>query len=103
MTYSSFSQAISRPYNLLFLVAFVFILISFLGMNNPVDLHFYDTYVVMNDRVLFWIIAALLMCFAVIYRLTYRVLLSRYLTWIHLVLTLLTLSTLMIFPFGTTT
>jgi hypothetical protein len=68
-------------------------------MNRTVDLHFYDTYYVVNDRILFWMIAVLLMYFAIIYRVTYRVLFSRYLIWIHLVLTLLTLCALMIFPF----
>ena len=82
-------QIILRPYNFLVVFAILFILFSFFTFSNSIDFHLHDTMFVVAIPHLFWLIAILLLFFSFIYKVTNRILFSNYLTWFHIIITLL--------------
>ena len=82
-----------KPYNLLLWTGFTFILITFLviNQNSPVDIHLHDTYFVIGHTYIFWLLATLALFVWILYLVTNRILYSTTLTWVHTIITILTL------------
>jgi cytochrome c oxidase subunit I len=81
-----------RPHNLLAWTGLFFFLFSFLvRTDSTIDIHFHDTYFVMAQSHLFWLLAALSMFVWLVYLLTNRFLLSKVFTWTHVIITIFTL------------
>jgi heme/copper-type cytochrome/quinol oxidase subunit 1 len=78
-----------RPYNLIIFTAFVVLAASFFAFNQTVDIHLHDTYFVIALANLLWAISMLLLIFWIIYMLVHRLLFSRFLMWINLLLTIM--------------
>ena len=61
-----------------------------LKQSNTIDIHLHDTYFVIAHAHVFWLLA-ILSCFAwVVYLLTNKILFSNALTWVHIIITILT-------------
>ena len=82
-----------KPYNLLLLTGLILVLTSFfvLKQNNSVDIHIHDTYFVIARTHVFWFLAILALFVWTLYLLTNKILYSKALTWIHVIITILTL------------
>jgi heme/copper-type cytochrome/quinol oxidase subunit 1 len=82
-----------RPYSLLLLKGLVFVVTSFflLKSGNEVDIHFHDTYYVIGHAHVFRLLATLALVLWTLYLLTFKMLYSKMLTWIHVIITILTL------------
>lgn len=87
-------QNLFRPYNFLTILGMLFITISFFLPSSTLDVHFHDTFYVIAYPHFFWFIAILFLFFALFYKITSRILLSKYLSWIHIILMIISLSTL---------
>ena len=86
----------TRPYNLLVWTALIF---SFIGLliakkENIIDIHLHDTYFVIAENHVFYIMTFLSLLVWTLYFLTKRILYSNVLTWTHVIITILTLSLL---------
>jgi len=80
---------IQRPYHLLLVAAIILLITSFIEWNYYIDIHLHDTYYVLPAPWIYWegvVIAALLW---VVYHLTFRILLQKALTWIHIIVTII--------------
>lgn len=79
----------TKPYNLLLPVATLFTLLSLTPkiQNNIFDIHLHDTYFTIAYFHFFWLLAFLTLSIWLIYFVTNRLLLSRILTWIHVIVT----------------
>jgi hypothetical protein len=86
----------SRPFNLLALAAIILTLAAFTVSQNSIDLHLHDTYFVINLQFIFWVITALLLLSWVIYKLTFRILYSSLLSWLHIGFTLASLTCIIV-------
>jgi cell division protein FtsW (lipid II flippase) len=82
---------LSRPYNLFLPVALLFIILVFFISTPTVDFHVYDTMFVVAGSSVIWLVAAFLALFWVLYRLTYHLLYSSLLTWLHVLFTIIAL------------
>jgi heme/copper-type cytochrome/quinol oxidase subunit 1 len=82
-----------KPYNLFLLIGFIFVVISLfvLSQHNSIDIHLHDTYFVITHTHFFWFLAILALFVWVLYLLTNKFLFSKALTWIHVIITILTL------------
>lgn len=82
-----------KPYYLLLYAAGLLMLISFLklGKNPTIDLHLHDTYFVIGQPYIFWLLAIVAFFVWVLYLLTDKILYSKKLTWSHVIITILTL------------
>jgi heme/copper-type cytochrome/quinol oxidase subunit 1 len=78
-----------RPYNLIIFTAFVVLAASFFAFNQTVDIHLHDTYFVITLTHLLWAISTLLLILWTLYILLHRLLFSRFLMWINIVLTIM--------------
>ena len=87
-----------KPYNFLVVFAIIIFFISFFLTQDTVDFHLHDTMYVMSLPHIFWLLAILILFFALVYKLTNRFLLSKYLSWIHIILTLLSLLAILLYP-----
>jgi len=78
-----------------FLLASVFVV----RQNNSVDIHFQDTYFVIAKKHIFWFLAIISLLVWTLYLLANKILYSNALTWIHVIITVLTIAvfTLMLF------
>jgi hypothetical protein len=81
---------LSTSYNLLIVTGLTLFIISFFLINQTVDLHLLDTYFVVDFKLLFWTVAAILIITWLLYAITKQLLFSKYLTWIHIIITTLT-------------
>jgi heme/copper-type cytochrome/quinol oxidase subunit 1 len=89
-----------RPYHLLFIAAILVLIASFFTMNETMDIHLHDTYYVISAAWTYWAIVVLLLVLWLIYVFTNRFLLSKPLTWIHVVLTIVLALLLTVFVFN---
>lgn len=97
------SLQLKKPYQLLLYAGIVLILMSFLELNQTTtfDLHLRDTYFVIAGTHIFWLLAILTFFLWTLYLLTSKILYSKTLTWIHVIVTILTLTLfLLILCFG---
>jgi cytochrome c oxidase subunit I len=79
-----------RPYNLLLLTAVIILIASFFTFNHTIDIHFNDTYFIIATKLSFWIIIILLLIFWILYLLAKSILFSKVLTWINVILLVVT-------------
>jgi len=86
-------RIVQRPYNLLLLTGILLVVTSFflLDGNTSINLQFYDTYYVIAHAHVFWLLAVESLIFWVIYLLTEKLLYSKTLSWLHIIITILTL------------
>jgi cytochrome c oxidase subunit 1 len=59
--------------------------------NKTIDLHIHDTYVVIAHTHVFWLLALAAFVFWIIYLLADKLLYSKTLSWLHIIITILTL------------
>ena len=88
-----------RPYNLLLLTAVLILIASFFAFDYTLDIHIHDTYFIIAMTHLIWATIILLLIFWIIYLLTKHLLFSKFLTWVHIILTVLTSIFLVAFLF----
>ena len=79
-----------RPYNLLLLTAVLILIASFFASDQTLDFHLHDTYYIIATAHSFWIIIILLLIFRTLYLLTKCILFSKVLTWLNVVLLVVT-------------
>ena len=77
---------------MLLLTGFVLVLAAFLlGQDNTVDIHVHDTYFVIAQGYFFILLAFAAWILWILYLLTRKILHSKSLTWIHVIITILLL------------
>ena len=83
----------SRPYNLLLLAGIVFVLSSLFtfNQNSTVDIYLHDTYYIIGRTYILWLLTFLTLFIWALYIMTNKFLLSKALTWVHVIITILTL------------
>jgi cytochrome c oxidase subunit 1 len=91
-----------RPYTVLLLTAVLFFIAGLFSFNYPIDIHLHDTYFVIPMTYLVWIPTITLVFFWLIYLLTKRLLFSKFLTWTHIVFTILCTIFIVTIPFLST-
>jgi heme/copper-type cytochrome/quinol oxidase subunit 1 len=79
------------------------LLISFFvsSENSALDLHIHDTYFVVTNAHVLWVVAIVLLLLWYIYFVLRKILFSKILTWLHIVSTLIGVVVLVILPFLT--
>jgi cytochrome c oxidase subunit I len=82
-----------KQYYLLLWTGLVLVLSSFfiLKQNNSVDIHLHDTYYVIARHHIFWLLAIFAFFVWTLYLLSNKILYSKLLAWIHVIITMLTL------------
>jgi len=82
-----------KPYNLLLLIGLLLILTSLFLFDkyNTVDIHLHDTYYIIAHTHIFWLLAGIALFSWTLYLLTFKMLYSNTLTWVHIIITGLTL------------
>jgi hypothetical protein len=77
-----------RPYNLFLLTAALLLVVSFFFRNQSLDFHLHDTYYVVSTNYFVWALMAVLLFGWILYEVTNKLLLTRYLTWVHVLATI---------------
>ncbi len=92
-------QLKQKPYNLLLLAGLLVCIISFFthNSNSTIDLRFHDSYLIIENIYIFWLLAFIILILWTIYFLSKRILFSVILTWIHVISTVVTIF-IMFFP-----
>jgi hypothetical protein len=80
-----------QPHNLFIPAALLLFIISFFPGGRVIDVHLHDTMFVITMAYFFWALAIVLVLFWMIYLFTNNILLTKYLTWIHIIATLIVL------------
>jgi len=78
-----------QPYKLLLLTGILLIVFSFFNFKKTLDIHLHDTFFVIALNLVCWTLAASLFVFSLIYWLANHRLLSTFLTWTHVIFTLI--------------
>ena len=87
-----------NPYHLLLLTALLLFLSSFLvRQGKTVDIHLHDTYIVIAQAHVMWLFTSMVWLLWLLYLLTRKLLYSQSLTWVHVIITLVTV-VLLVFP-----
>lgn len=85
-------QLKQSPYHLLLLTGLVLVLTSFfINQNRTIDIHVNDTYYVITQGHVFIFSAFIISVLWALYLVTRKILYSKSLTWIHIIVTLVTL------------
>jgi len=79
----------NQLYDLLLLTTLLLLIYSFFLHDQTFDFHIHDTYFVVATKIFFWLLATLLFLAWGLYRLTNKILLTKYLTWLHISATLI--------------
>lgn len=79
----SLCKGFKRPYNLLLIAAMIVLLMSAFKTSSIIDIHFYDTYIILPGRMGMWIATFTLLFLWTLYLLTKQILYSITLTWVH--------------------
>lgn len=79
----------TKPYKLLLPFVVLLILISFFVQNNSMDIHLHDTYLIVSLAHIVWAIAVVLLFIWLLYKLTSKFLFSNWLSWVHVIATIL--------------
>lgn len=85
-----FIKMFAKPYNLLIITALLFFIVSFVVKNQSLDVHIYDTYYVIDFAFVFRTLTVILFIYWLLYNTTKRFLFSSFLSWAHIVATILT-------------
>jgi cytochrome c oxidase subunit I len=96
-----FLHIIKKPYNLLALIGLSFYVLSYFAFSNQVfDIHLHDTYFVIAHTHIFWILSIVALLIWFLYLITNKMLYSKKLVWIHIIVTMITfiLITFLLFP-----
>ena len=80
-----------RPYDLLLWIVILLIAVSLFVWNKTIDLLFHDTYFILSISHVFWATAIWLIFIWILYVLTRRILYSKILTRIHVVVTIVSI------------
>jgi heme/copper-type cytochrome/quinol oxidase subunit 1 len=83
-----------RPYHLLIPAGLLLVLTSLFMLNQKntvVDIHLHDTYFVIAQNHIFWLLSIITFFIWLLYFLTNKILYAKVLTWTHVILTILTL------------
>jgi heme/copper-type cytochrome/quinol oxidase subunit 1 len=88
-----------KPAILLLLADVLLSIFSFIIPNGTIDVHLHDTYIIIGYPQIFWVLAIFLLLLWLIYILCNRVLFSIYLSWIHIIATILCIGILLFFFF----
>lgn len=78
----------TRPYNLFLMTAILLFLVGLFYIDSAVNVHLHDTYYVFPLAYVFWTLSIFLFFFWLLYLGTRRVLFSKKLSWLHIVLTI---------------
>jgi heme/copper-type cytochrome/quinol oxidase subunit 1 len=85
-------------YHLLLLTGLLLVVTSFLlNQNRTIDIHVHDTYYVITQGHFFIFLAIIVWVLWILYMVTNKVLYSKSLTWVHVIITLVTLLFLLFF------
>jgi heme/copper-type cytochrome/quinol oxidase subunit 1 len=82
---------LNQPYFVFIIIASILLPISFFLKERTADIHVHDTLFVIPLMHILWIIIIALFLAWAIYRFTDKVLLTKYLTWFHVIATLVAL------------
>ena len=88
MTTSFQTKLTNEPYSLFFLTGIVLFILSFFMWGQSLDLHIHDTYFVIATNYFIWTIALLFFVVWGLYKLTYKILWTKKLIWLHVLTTL---------------
>ena len=80
-----------KPHSLFIIVAIFLFIISFFVMDKSFDIRMHDTYFVIANTYIFILLSLLCMCYWLIYKLTNKILLSIFLSRLHITLTLISI------------
>jgi predicted neutral ceramidase superfamily lipid hydrolase len=78
-----------KPYNLFLLAAALIVILGLLTYKSTIDINVSDTYYILPLTILTWIPTMMLLLFWVLYSVTKAYLWSKWLTWTHVVLTII--------------
>ncbi|MBB1285272.1 hypothetical protein HRH25_12890 [Flavisolibacter sp. BT320] len=85
------------PYHLLILAGLSLVLTGFLlDRDRTIDIHLHDTFFVISEGYIYYLLAFFVWILWCLYLVTSRVLYSKHLTWMHVLITLLTILILLI-------
>ena len=82
-------RLLTHPYDLFLLTTLLLLVYSFFLHDQTFDFHIHDTYFVVATKIFFWFLAFLFLLAWGLYKLTNRVLLTTYLTWLHVATTII--------------
>ena len=89
---------VKLPSNMFLVSGFIIFAISLFVSNRTIDYYFSDTYSVVDYKWLLSGIALIFLLFWVIYKLTSPLLLSKVLTWMHVIITLCMIAFILLYP-----
>ena len=89
MKSSSSNRVLGKPYTLLLIAAVLVFFLSFILTDAYVDFHIHDTMVVVSLKHIQWLVCTFFLFEWFIYILVDRLLLSKYLIWLHVFATIL--------------
>jgi hypothetical protein len=89
MKSSSNNRGLEKPYTLLLIAAVLVFIFSFILPDAYVDFHIHDTMFVFSLKHILWLVCAFFLLEWLIYILVDRLLLSKYLIWLHVIATIL--------------
>jgi hypothetical protein len=89
------SKILNQPFNLFLLTAILLFVFSFVTWGQMTDIHLHDTKFVISRILLIWALGIIVFFAWVIYKLTSKILWKRFLTWVHVLVTLFILLVLL--------
>ena len=89
------SKILNPPFNLLLLTAILLFVFSFVTWGQMTDIHLHDTKFVISTILLIWALGIIVLLVWAIYKLTSKILWKRFLTWVHVLVTLFILLVLL--------
>jgi hypothetical protein len=78
-----------KPFNLFLLAIGLVLIVGLVTYKSTIDIHLRDTYYILPLTILTWIPTIILLLFWLLYSATKTCLWSKWLTWIHVVLTII--------------
>jgi hypothetical protein len=94
---SSNKRVFNKPYTLFLAAAVILFILSLIQTDSYIDFHIHDTMVVASLKHILWLVCALLLLEWIIYILVDRILLSKYLTWLHVITTIFAFGLILVF------
>ncbi|PVD49374.1 hypothetical protein DC498_25390 [Terrimonas sp.] len=93
---TGFKTKISNcPFHLFLLIAILLFVFSFITWGESIDLHLHDTYFVISTIFFIWALGIAFLLVWAIYMLTSKILWKRFLTWVHVLVTIFILIALL--------